>query len=268
DTFNVSINEVIINTPLVSQWRYTENLAITEEDFVMIEGRVPSGLTECMASIYSDYKIGDIIAGDKKVVGIFNGTAVALSAKCIVDLDTLILEGYSYDSIGFHIQDPINFKMNSDQEVITLYRYKERLVKENQVSNLRLFELLSLILMVISALFIYLIMRSKMISEIYSIGVHRCLGAPRRKIVGKYLVDLLILTTFTTLIGYLIILFTYNISAKYINKLIGENMLRINNLFFILGLMAIYILNLIIGILPICMLLRKTPSEICSKYDI
>ncbi len=265
DTFNVSIDEVIINTPLTKQWKYTDDLAVSEEDYLLLSGKAPSGLRECIASVYSGYQIGDKIS-DKEVVGIFNGTSAALSAKSIVDLDCMILSNYKYDMIGFHVQN--DFKTPANHEVISLFDYKARLVKENQVSNLKLFELLSLILMPISALFIYLIMRSKMISEIYNICVYRCLGAPRKKIIGKFIVDLVILTSLTTLIGYLIILFTYNISAKYINDLLGENMLRVNNLLFIAGLLVIYLLNLLIGILPICMLLRKTPSEICSKYDI
>ena len=52
-----------------------------------------------------------------------------------------------------------------------------------------IFELLSIILIVVSAIFIYLIMRSKMIADIYSIGVYRCLGAPKIKIIGNSLVD-------------------------------------------------------------------------------
>lgn len=45
-------------------------------------------------------------------------------------------------------------------------------------------------------------------------------------------------------------------------------MLRVNNNLFLLGLLGVYGLNILIGLFPVCLLLRKTPSEICSKYDI
>ncbi len=111
-------------------------------------------------------------------------------------------------------------------------------------------------------------MRSKMIADIYSIGVYRCLGAPKIKIIGNSLVDLLVLCSVTSLLGYLLILFGYNISAKYINQLFNETMLRVNHSLFLLGLLGVYGLNILIGLFPVCLLLRKTPSEICSKYDI
>ena len=70
------------------------------------------------------------------------------------------------------------------------------------------------------------------------------------------------------MLGYLLILFGYNISAKYINQLFNETMLRVNNSLFLLGLLGVYGLNILIGLFPVCLLLRKTPSEIYSKYDI
>lgn len=265
--FNSRIEECLINNPIESMWRFSSSMAFEENEYVIQDGRKPQGFNECIASVYSGVKIGAKI-DNKEVVGIYTGSGRAISAKSIVSLDAYILTDCSYDKIGFSVNDLDQFDCNSDQKIISLFEYCNQLSKENQVSNLRIFELLSFILMIISAIFIYLIMRSKMISDIYSIGVYRCLGAPRIKIIGKSLVDLIILSTFTTLIGYIVVLLVYNISAKYINQLIGDTMLRINNLLFVLGLIGIYILNLIIGIIPICLLLRKTPAEICSKYDI
>lgn len=267
DSYQGSINECIINIPIQAQWRFYDSAAYEEDEYILHEGRKPQGLNECMASIYSNKKIGNIIEG-RTVVGIYNGTGKTLTSQSIISLDASVLSNYSYDNIGFHITDINQFELNKDQQAITLFNHKTQLVKENQVSNLKIFELLSFILMAISAVFVYLIMRSKMIADIYSIGVYRCLGASRLKIIGKSLVDFLVISTFTTLVGYLFVLFVYNISAKYINQLLGETMLRINNLLFVLGLIGIYLLNLIIGIIPICLLLRKTPSAICSKYDI
>ncbi len=267
DSYQGTIQECIINTPLVPQWRFTASAAFTDDDYIVHEGRKPVGLEECMASIYLDKKIGEKI-DNRKIVGIYNGNGKTLTASSIISLDSSILNNTSYESIGFHISNMNQFKINEDQQAILLYDHNVELAKENQVSNLKIFELLSIILLLISAVFIYLIMRSKMITEIYTIGVYRCLGASRIKIMGKSFIDMIIISTFTTLIGYLFVLFSYNISAKYINQFLGETMLRANNLYFVLGLLGIYVFNLIIGIIPIFLLLRKTPSEICSKYDI
>lgn len=267
NSYQGSIKECIINEPIKAQWRFNDSAAFVEDDYVIHEGRTPQGLKECMTSIYSESKIGDTVDG-RKVVGVYNGCGKTLSARSVISLDASILNHYTYDLIGFNLVDKNQFPSASYQKVITLFDHSKQLAQENQASNLKIFQLLSIVLMIISAVFIFLIMRSKMIADIYSIGVYRCLGAPRYKIVGKSIADLLVLSTFTTLIGYVIVLVAYNISAGYINQILNETMLRINNLLFILGLLGIYILNLCIGVLPILLLLRKTPSEICSKYDI
>ena len=67
---------------------------------------------------------------------------------------------------------------------------------------------------------------------------------------------------------YLIILVFYNSAADSINYLLGERIFKLNNGYFILGMIGVYVLDLFIGILPVVFLLRKTPSEICAKYDI
>lgn len=266
EAYDLPIQTIFLNTPLQEMWRFSNSTAYVEEDYVMISGKEPQGLHECMTSIYSKNKIGDFIDG-KEIVGIYNGTSPAVSSKSIISLDATILNE-PYDKIGFHIENKKDFILNEDQTVVSLFDQQDQISKDNQASNLKIFELLSIILIIVSAIFIYLIMRSKIIADIYSIGVYRCLGAPKIKIIGNSLVDLLVLCSVTSLLGYLLILFGYNISAKYINQLFNETMLRVNNNLFLLGLLGVYGLNILIGLFPVCLLLRKTPSEICSKYDI
>lgn len=265
--YDGTITEIITNVPSKNIYKGYMNLALNEDEYYLVEGRNPVGLKECIVSTYINKSIGDVFDG-KVIVGKYTGTTKALSTFCVVDLDTYILSNYGYGEISFTIREKSALILDEKEEMISLYDKQARIAQEEQVSNLKLFELLSFILLIVSSVFIYLVTRSKMLSDIYNIGVYRCLGSTRKNIISEFLFDLFTLTTFTTIIGYLVILFLYNYLAGSINNLIGQTMFKINNLYSLGGIPFVYLINLSIGIIPVILLTKKTPSEICSKYDI
>ena len=128
-----------------------------------------------------------------------------------------------------------------------------------------------IILVSITLVYIYFAMRSKMISDIYSIGVYRSIAYSRTKIVLKYIVDIFFITLFTTLLGYILVSFIYSVIVSKINSLavglIKQTVIANQGSTYIIGA-GIFLVSIIIGILPILGLLRKTPSQILAKYDI
>lgn len=270
DWYEIEPNELIVNIKRRSNNKRVDMLAFNPWEYRILEGREPKGLNECIVSVYSNLPIGGKIQsefGVIEVVGVYNGTTEALSSYMIVNQESYIIRKYSYDAIAFDIFDK-DLSLSENEEAIALFDTLKKISLDNQESNLFLFELLSLVLLIISSIFIYFTMRSKMISQIYSIGVYRSLGASRSKIVLSHLRETFVMLTFTSLLGYLVMLFIYDNSASLINNILKQNMFRINNGLFLLGVLVVYILALLIGTLPIILLLRKTPSEICSKYDI
>jgi ABC-type antimicrobial peptide transport system permease subunit len=114
--------------------------------------------------------------------------------------------------------------------------------------------------------FIYFMMRTRIFHRIYDIGVYRALGASRLQVCNLFVMEILVLTTFTSVIGYLV--------ASYVIYYLNSITKAIGGLFYfpwynmILGLIGIYALHLLFGLLPVIMLLRKTPATILTKYDI
>ncbi len=112
----------------------------------------------------------------------------------------------------------------------------------------------------------YFIMHSSMISRIYELSVYRALGMKKNELFVSFLVEILILSTITSLIGYLV--------ATYGLYLAGQSLLGAFRLFLItpltilIGLILLYLVNIIGGMIPILLLLRKTPAQILSQYDI
>ena len=160
---------------------------------------------------------------------------------------------------------------NNNCKVDTLYKATYNDMKTEHTRDKMVLVPVIIILVSITLVYIYFAMRSKMISDIYSIGVYRSIAYSRTKIVLKYVVDIFFITLFTTLLGYILVSFSYSVIVSKINSLavglIKQTVIANQGSTYIIGA-GIFLVSIIIGILPILGLLRKTPSQILAKYDI
>lgn len=107
-------------------------------------------------------------------------------------------------------------------------------------------------------------MRSSMLSRMYEISVYRALGMKKSSIMRGFTTELVVITTFSTLIGYLFacLLISRFQDASYLN---GIAYMKLSS--FLLGIALVYIINIIFGRISIRRQLRKTPAELLSNYD-
>ena len=112
---------------------------------------------------------------------------------------------------------------------------------------------------------VFFIMRSSFMSRVREVGILRAIGVTKKNLTFRFAVETALLLLLTVVPGYLL-------SAWFIGSL--RNAPFISEIFYFplwLGLGLLVILaavTLLCGILPARALLRKTPSEILSKYDI
>lgn len=246
---------------------YTSRRYYQNKDITLIEGRNPESYKECVVSIYSPYKLGQNIDG-YEVVGIYNGSYSDVKTIAYYDRDTIIISnGFNF---WFNVKDAEAFAELTGERYFPVSVYNKVIgeAKENQKAQFILFGILSLVVILVSVIFIFFMMRSKMISSIYSIGVYRSIGASKKKILSIFLWDVIVLVTFTSLIGYLLTLFFFGTIAHNVNQSFNMIVLKFNFFYSFIGVVLLYIANIIFGLLPIWLLMRKTPSEILSKYDI
>ncbi len=124
----------------------------------------------------------------------------------------------------------------------------------------------SSILIAFSLIGFYFVVRSSMIGRIYEVSVYRALGVKRKDIFRSFLVEIFVLTTISTLIGYF---FMTLIFARLQRGLFGElNFFYVHPISTFIGALIVYLLNFAAGMIPIYFLLRKTPAQILSQYDI
>ena len=147
-------------------------------------------------------------------------------------------------------------EMLYDMEIAT---YKNEIIKSCVVW---------LIFVTLICICVYMLMRANVMNKIKEIGIYRCIGVSIKNIIFKFFVECIVMIGTTAGVGHLIvsiILFIIN-NSKYSYVLNGS-------LFYpwwiALGLIVIILcFSSVFGLIPIISLLKKSPSDIMSKYDI
>jgi ABC-type antimicrobial peptide transport system permease subunit len=107
-------------------------------------------------------------------------------------------------------------------------------------------------------------MRSSLISRITEIGIYRALGFTKGDIYIMFIAEIVAITSLTSIPGYII----SNLMIAKLNSVSFIPLFKMNVLTVGAGVLIIFALNFLTGLLPVFTLLRKTPREIISKYDI
>ncbi len=128
---------------------------------------------------------------------------------------------------------------------------------------------ISFVFLAIIVVYIILTMRSKLIADVKRIGILRSIGMKRFRILYTNSVDILLTTLIFAVPSYFI---TTGIIQFFISNFGIILSSTSTNLFTTyityLSIFGLFIIALIFGLLPIKLLLNKTPNEINTKYDI
>lgn len=256
-------------------------------DYKIVEGTDITKPFQCLVSAYSTYKIGDKIGvnGDLVVVGKYLLDQEKYPFKYGLTssiLSSRITNTYVYytrdnriaifgNTFYFSTKNYSGLKElmeKSNFTIINSYDTQYYLAFQYSADAKRILIPMMVVLVAITIIYIYFTMRSKMIHDIYSIGVYRSLGFSRWKMIVKYLIEIIVITTFTSLFGYLFVSIFYEyIANKFVFFGSGLPLLFSHGSTYIV-LIGLFLANILIGLIPVFNLMRKTPSEIVNKYDI
>lgn len=146
----------------------------------------------------------------------------------------------------------------------TFENSKQRYMEEVRRTYYSLLSFAS-VLTAISLLQLYFMVRSSLLTRVYEIGVYRALGVSRREIYGLFFYELLLLTTVTSVVGYLLM----TLLIKELERILAPvvKLFYFPMPYIIGGLVLIYAVNLLSGLFPVYTLLRKSPSQILKHHD-
>lgn len=125
--------------------------------------------------------------------------------------------------------------------------------------------LITAAILLVSIIVVFFAMKSYAIKNIYDIGVYRAIGIKKSSIAFVYALETFIISLQTTLVGGALCYLVTNIVASI--PLIDVS-IAISFPMFIYITFSLIAINVIVGVLPVALYTRLTPSQILSKYDI
>lgn len=149
--------------------------------------------------------------------------------------------------------------------ILTPDDVKESAINESVDRILR--NLLTLaVVLTLMCLCMYFIMRSALMKRIKEIGIMRAIGVSKKNLTFKFFIESSVISSLTICLGFIIssaFIFLCTTASPLVSEIFYYPAWLCVSVFCLVNLTAI-----LFGVLPLIILLRKTPSEILSKYDI
>lgn len=138
--------------------------------------------------------------------------------------------------------------------------------KQEYETTIKALTAMLVIVVIIMSICMYLIMRSSLMGDIKEVGISRAIGVSKQNIIYRYFIESVVLFCLTVFIGYIVM-------SAGIFLLMSISDLMLNVVYYPVWLAAITLIGLFAvssfcGVLPVRILLARSPSEILSKYDI
>ena len=244
-------------------------------DYTLKNGRVPSGDYEVLVNydlkdLYELNKnIDTKINGKKlKVVGYYvtknnDNSILIVNSKMIT---YTLFDNNSTMTLATDNKDELVSKLQEkDYNAINSYdKNRNDYIKENKASVNSIIVFTSVIL-AISLIEIYLIIRSSFLSRIKEVGIYRAIGVKKSDIYKMFASEIMAINLTATLGGIILMgAILYNVSKM---KVLGS-MVVLNGTTVGLALLISFGFNLIMGLIPVYRVVRKRPSEILARHDI
>ncbi|MBN2605353.1 MAG: ATP-binding cassette domain-containing protein, partial [Bacilli bacterium] len=252
---------------------------LVSDQVVIVDGRlpeegqremiVPSSWFGLLIPTYGFFDNGSYNYSGIKVTGTYD--------ESLVEFDNIPYIGYDVDieyyliknfvgTLDIYTQDPqqlVNDYLNAGYTAKWPYE-TSILVAETSVQRLAPILYISVAIVLFSGLGIYYMMRSSMLSRIYSISVYRALGVKQSSIRNSFIIEIIMLTSISSLIGFL---FGTYVIRSIQDRSALQHLFFLNYRSILIGIGVIYCSNLFFGLLSIRAQIKKTPSQLLSQYD-
>ena len=131
--------------------------------------------------------------------------------------------------------------------------------------GLRTLMVLGILLIVVSFVSIYFMLKSSLASQIQEISVYRALGVQKIDIMKKYIAETYVRLTASSVIGFILLtIFIDRIDEALVG---GSYYFLVTPIGIVIGIASIYLIGLL-GMIPMFRLLRKSPATLLNYYDI
>lgn len=223
-------------------------------------------VNENMKDMYLLDKIIDKKVGDNKlkVVGYYksvieSGLLVSentIKNRLILTSDKFVISSSDKDST-------ISELKTSKYNVVDTYKDSLNNYKRSIEESNRNKIIYSSVIVIISLIEIYLIVRSSFLSRVKEVGILRSIGVKRKDIYKMFMGEILSITLISSVPGLIVMGYIlYTLSKISVLNIV------INWYVVLISLVIILVFNTLFGLLPVYKTIRKTPHEILSRNDV
>ena len=162
-------------------------------------------------------------------------------------------------------EDTIAALSDQGAKVRDLYKYRKSKYRKSQLATVRAFLLVGGIVIIISLIEVFLMMRASFLLRIKEVGTLRAIGVKKSDIYKMFTGEIIAITTIASIPGWL--LMNYVISKlQGISYLSG--MFACTPETVLVSLILIFGFNLLFGLLPVFHTLIKRPAAILARTDV
>lgn len=121
------------------------------------------------------------------------------------------------------------------------------------------------IIIVISLIEIFLMIRASFLSRVKEVGIYRAIGVKKKDIYIMFSGEIIAITAIAAIPGILVSAYILSLltNVSYLKE-----MLIINPMLVFIAISLVFIFNLVVGLVPVFNTLRKRPAEILARTDI
>ena len=151
------------------------------------------------------------------------------------------------------------------KNIALLYDKLLEVYKDGKREGVRSSLIASGIILGISLVEVFLMIRSSFLSRVKEVGIYRAIGVKKIDIYKMFFGEIFAITTIASVPGILFMAYVLNVlsSVKYL-----KSMYVINVFGVVITIIFIYLFNLVIGLLPVFNTIRKTPASILARHDL
>lgn len=193
-------------------------------------------------------------------------------------------EGYQYDFVNTNMvlyqtiltSDTITIIPKNKEQVLKIFEEKKLNIQDSYLSSktkylknkqeeIKSTLIVSGIILVISLIEIFLMIRSSFLSRIKEIGIYRAIGVKKSDIYKMFIGEIIAITTLAGIPGLILMAYILSIlsNIKYLS-----NYIVISFPLIVIAIIFVYLFNLFIGLIPIHNTIKKRPAEILARYDL
>lgn len=252
--------------------------------FNITKGKLPIFDNEILVSEHYDVPIGKTLTIDNqeyKIVGTYqvkngldNLAFIIAKDKTYLQLlvnwvEKLVIEyGFNPSFQVKNLNELTTYLKEKDFSVSTIYDYQSKIETISTKNKKNSLLLTTIVLAIVCVVYIYFSTKSSIFSEVKNIGVYRSIGKTRLQIAKSYIANIFIQSSFTSLLGYILTIIVVSYFNLKIINILGTSLISMNFGIYLIGIIVLYLINIIVGLIPVLRLMKNTPSEINSKYDV